>query len=42
MVAVGMGGGFYSQAGAVAAVDANTILLIFGMMTLVVLLQPTG
>ena len=28
MVAVGMSGGFYSQAGAVAAVDANTMFLL--------------
>ena len=42
MVAIGMIGGFYSQAGAVAAVDANTMFLLLGMMTLVVLLKPTG
>ncbi len=42
MVAVGMAGGFYSQAGAVAAVDANTMFLLMGMMALVVLLKPTG
>ncbi len=42
MVGVGMAGGFYSQAGAVAAVDANTMFLLLGMMTLVVLLKPTG
>lgn len=42
MVGVGMIGGFYSQAGAVAAVDANTMFLLLGMMTLVVLLKPTG
>ena len=42
MVAVGMSGGFYSQAGAVAAVDANTMFLLMGMMVLVVLLKPTG
>jgi len=42
MVGVGMIGGFYSQAGAVAAVDANTMFLLMGMMTLVVLLKPTG
>ena len=42
MVAVGMSGGFYSQAGAVAAVDGNTMFLLMGMMVLVVLLKPTG
>ena len=42
MVLVGMIGGFYSQAGAVAAIDANTMFLLMGMMTLVVLLKPTG
>ncbi len=42
MVGVGMIGGFYSQAGAVAAVDANTMFLLLGMMSLVALLKPTG
>jgi Na+/H+ antiporter NhaD/arsenite permease-like protein len=42
MVAVGMSGGFYSQAGALAAVDGNTMFLLMGMMVLVVLLKPTG
>jgi Na+/H+ antiporter NhaD/arsenite permease-like protein len=42
MVAAGMIGGFYSQADAVAAVDANTMFLLTGMMTLVVMLKPTG
>ena len=42
MVLVGMIGGFYSQAGAVAAIDANTMFLLLGMMTLVALLKPTG
>ncbi len=42
MIGVGMAGGFYSQAGAVAAVDANTMFLLMGMMALVVLLKPTG
>lgn len=42
MVLVGMIGGFYSQTGAVAAIDANTMFLLMGMMTLVVLLKPTG
>ncbi len=42
MVMVGSIGGFYSQADAVAAIDANTMFLLTGMMTLVVLLRPTG
>jgi Na+/H+ antiporter NhaD/arsenite permease-like protein len=42
MVLAGMAGGFYSQAEAVAAIDANTMFLLSGMMTLVVLLRPTG
>ncbi len=42
MVAAGMIGGFYSQADAVAAIDANTMFLLTGMMTLVVMLRPTG
>ena len=42
MIGVGMAGGFYSQAGAVASVDANTMFLLMGMMALVVMLKPTG
>jgi len=42
MVMAGMIGGFYSQAEAVGAIDANTMFLLVGMMTLVVLLRPTG
>jgi len=42
MVLAGMVGGFYSQAEAVKAIDANTMFLLTGMMTLVVLLRPTG
>ena len=42
MVGFGTIGGFYSQAGAVSAVDANTMFLLLGMMTLVALLKPTG
>jgi Na+/H+ antiporter NhaD/arsenite permease-like protein len=42
MVLAGMVGGFYSQAEAVNAIDANTMFLLTGMMTLVVLLRPTG
>ncbi len=42
MVLAGLLGGFYSQAEAVASIDANTMFLLTGMMTLVVLLKPTG
>ena len=42
MVLAGLIGGFYSQADAVAAIDANTMFLLAGMMTLVVMLKPTG
>ena len=42
MILVGLIGGFYSEAEAVAAVDANTMFLLIGMMTLVVMLKPTG
>jgi Na+/H+ antiporter NhaD/arsenite permease-like protein len=42
MVLVGMVGDFYSQAEAVRSIDANTMFLLSGMMTLVVLLRPTG
>ncbi|NKN32609.1 SLC13 family permease [Marichromatium bheemlicum] len=42
MIGVGMLGGFYDQAEAVMAIDANTLFLLAGMMMLVVLLRPTG
>lgn len=42
MIVTGMAVGFYSQADAIAAIDANTMFLLMGMMTLVVLLKPTG
>jgi Na+/H+ antiporter NhaD/arsenite permease-like protein len=42
MILIGMYFGFYSQAEAVASIDANTMFLLMGMMTLVVLLKPTG
>jgi Na+/H+ antiporter NhaD/arsenite permease-like protein len=42
MVGVGMYGGFYSQEQAIQAVDANTILLLGGMMMLVAMLRHTG
>lgn len=42
MILIGMIFGFYSQTEAIAAIDANTMFLLMGMMTLVVLLKPTG
>ncbi|MGD2138609.1 MAG: SLC13 family permease, partial [Gammaproteobacteria bacterium] len=42
MILAGMAGGFYSQADAISAIDANTMFLLTGMMILVVLLRPTG
>lgn len=42
MVLTGMYVGFYSQAEAINAIDANTMFLLTGMMTLVVMLKPTG
>ncbi len=42
MIAVGMFLGFYSEHGAIEAVDFETLGLLFGMMTLVALLSPTG
>jgi Na+/H+ antiporter NhaD/arsenite permease-like protein len=42
MILTGMYFGFYAQADAVAAIDANTMFLLTGMMTLVVMLKPTG
>lgn len=42
MVGVGSWMGFYSQEQAVRAVDANTMLLLAGMMMLVAMLKPTG
>lgn len=42
MILIGMRFGFYSQTEAIAAIDANTMFLLMGMMTLVVLLKPTG
>jgi Na+/H+ antiporter NhaD/arsenite permease-like protein len=42
MILAGLIGGFYSQVDAVAAIDANTMFLLTGMMTLVVMLKPTG
>ncbi|MGD8936358.1 MAG: SLC13 family permease, partial [Thiogranum sp.] len=42
MVMAGTASGFYTQEEAVKAIDANTMFLLTGMMTLVVLLRPTG
>lgn len=42
MLIIGMLMGFYSQAGALAAVDFNTLGLLLGMMILVRLLEQTG
>lgn len=42
MILTGLVGGFYTQAEAVASIDANTMFLLTGMMTLVVMLRPTG
>ena len=38
MIVTGMAFGFYSQVEAIEAIDANTMFLLTGMMTLVVLL----
>ena len=42
MVGIGTAMEFYSQDEAVAAIDFNTLGLLFGMMILVALLEPTG
>ncbi|NKQ36901.1 MAG: ArsB/NhaD family transporter [Chloroflexi bacterium] len=42
MIAAGIVWGFYSEEEAVTAVDFETLALLFGMMVLVALLQPTG
>jgi Na+/H+ antiporter NhaD/arsenite permease-like protein len=42
MVGAGTALGFYSQEDAVRAIDFNTLGLLFGMMILVALLEPTG
>lgn len=42
MVGVGTALQFYTQDEAVAAIDFNTLGLLFGMMLLVALLEPTG
>jgi Na+/H+ antiporter NhaD/arsenite permease-like protein len=42
MIAAGKIMGFYSEEEAIRAVDFNTLGLLFGMMVLVALLEPTG
>ncbi|WP_322792065.1 SLC13 family permease [Bellilinea sp.] len=42
MVAFGLMFGFYNEEQAVASVDFNTLGLLFGMMLLVAMLEPTG
>ncbi len=42
MILVGLVGDFYTQEAAIAAIDANTMFLLMGMMILVSLLRPTG
>jgi Na+/H+ antiporter NhaD/arsenite permease-like protein len=42
MVGLGTALEFYSQEEAIAAIDFNTLGLLFGMMVLVALLEPTG
>jgi len=42
MVAAGTAFGFYSEADAIQSLDANTLVLLLGMMILIVLLRPTG
>lgn len=42
MVGAGLYGGFYTQEKAIQAIDANTMLLLGGMMMMVALLRHTG
>ena len=42
MVGAGMWAGFYTQEQALQSVDANTILLLLGMMLIISVLRPTG
>lgn len=42
MVGVGLAVGFYTQEEALLAIDANTMLLLFGMMIVVAMIRPTG
>lgn len=42
MVAFGLMFGFYNEEQAIASIDFNTLGLLFGMMLLVAMLEPTG
>ncbi|MDH3976562.1 MAG: ArsB/NhaD family transporter [Deltaproteobacteria bacterium] len=42
IIILGMVFGFYSQESAMKAIDANTLLLLAGMMMVVAMLRPTG
>jgi Na+/H+ antiporter NhaD/arsenite permease-like protein len=42
IVGIGLLMGFYSEEEAIASIDFNTLGLLFGMMLLVALLEPTG
>lgn len=42
MAILGIGMGFYSEGEAIAAIDYDTLGLLFGMMVLVAMLEPTG
>jgi Na+/H+ antiporter NhaD/arsenite permease-like protein len=42
MIGIGLYGGFYTQEQAIQAIDANTMLLLAGMMMMVALLRHTG
>lgn len=42
MVVTGTAMGFYEQTEAVLAIDANTVLLLMGMMMLIAMIKPTG
>ncbi len=42
MIGVGMVFGFYSQEGAIQAIDGNTMVLLLAMMMMVAILRPTG
>jgi Na+/H+ antiporter NhaD/arsenite permease-like protein len=42
MVGVGTWLGFYSQQSALEHIDANTLLLLMGMMLIITMLRPTG
>ncbi|MBL8089854.1 MAG: ArsB/NhaD family transporter [Anaerolineales bacterium] len=42
MVFIGKILGFYSESGALEAIDFNTLGLLFGMMILIAMLEPTG